>query len=124
MARGQIVHTARVSDGQWHKMHLLFNPSLIEVRLIVLKLRSHGLFSEGSGCAKMFRRAWPRPFDPNNRTCLMAADRGHTPLEWLDTGQLTGPQTVYRFGQKPAKNVNTSPSKTREIKHKTKYNLI
>lgn len=31
MARGQIVHTERVNDGQWHKMHLLFNPSLIEV---------------------------------------------------------------------------------------------
>lgn len=31
MARGQIVHTVRVNDGQWHKMHLLFNPSLIEV---------------------------------------------------------------------------------------------
>lgn len=31
MARGQIVHSVRVSDGHWHKMHLLFNPSLIEV---------------------------------------------------------------------------------------------
>ncbi|XP_048004606.1 chondroitin sulfate proteoglycan 4 [Leguminivora glycinivorella] len=31
MARGQIVHTVRVSDGQWHKIHLLFNPSLIEL---------------------------------------------------------------------------------------------
>ncbi|KAI8430567.1 hypothetical protein MSG28_000789 [Choristoneura fumiferana] len=31
MARGQIVHTVRVNDGQWHKMHLLFNPSLIEL---------------------------------------------------------------------------------------------
>lgn len=30
-AKGQIVHTARVNDGRWHKMHLLFNPSLIEV---------------------------------------------------------------------------------------------
>ncbi|KOB74452.1 Uncharacterized protein OBRU01_09099, partial [Operophtera brumata] len=30
MARGQIVHSTRVNDGQWHKMHLLFNPSLIE----------------------------------------------------------------------------------------------
>ncbi|XP_041986792.1 chondroitin sulfate proteoglycan 4 [Aricia agestis] len=31
MARGQIVHTQRVNDGQWHKLHLLFNPSLIEL---------------------------------------------------------------------------------------------
>lgn len=31
MARGQIVHTLRVNDGQWHKIHLSFNPSLIEV---------------------------------------------------------------------------------------------
>lgn len=31
MARGQILHTMRVNDGQWHKLHLLFNPSLIEV---------------------------------------------------------------------------------------------
>ncbi|KAJ2954210.1 hypothetical protein O0L34_g2449 [Tuta absoluta] len=31
MARGQIDHTVRVNDGQWHKMHLLFNPSLIEL---------------------------------------------------------------------------------------------
>ncbi|XP_053624900.1 chondroitin sulfate proteoglycan 4 [Plodia interpunctella] len=31
MARGQIVHTLRVNDGQWHKMHLTFNPSLIEL---------------------------------------------------------------------------------------------
>lgn len=31
MARGQILHSVHVSDGQWHKMHLLFNPSLIEV---------------------------------------------------------------------------------------------
>ncbi|XP_068618390.1 chondroitin sulfate proteoglycan 4 [Battus philenor] len=31
MAKGQIVHTARVNDGQWHKIHLLFNPSLIEL---------------------------------------------------------------------------------------------
>lgn len=36
MARGQIVHTVRVNDGQWHKMHLLFNPSLIEVILCVV----------------------------------------------------------------------------------------
>lgn len=34
MARGQIVHTVRVNDGQWHKMHLLFNPSLIEVNYL------------------------------------------------------------------------------------------
>ncbi|XP_039764117.1 chondroitin sulfate proteoglycan 4 [Pararge aegeria] len=33
MARGQIVHTERVNDGQWHKMHLLFNPSLIELSI-------------------------------------------------------------------------------------------
>lgn len=34
MARGQIVHTMRINDGQWHKMNnLLFNPSLIEVSL-------------------------------------------------------------------------------------------
>ncbi|CAG9558197.1 unnamed protein product [Danaus chrysippus] len=32
MAKSQIVHTARVNDGQWHKMHLMFNPSVIEVR--------------------------------------------------------------------------------------------
>ncbi|CAG4984167.1 unnamed protein product [Parnassius apollo] len=31
MAKGQIVHTVRINDGQWHKMHLLFNPSLIEL---------------------------------------------------------------------------------------------
>lgn len=31
MARGQIMHTVRVNDGHWHKLHLLFNPSLIEV---------------------------------------------------------------------------------------------
>ncbi|GBP77460.1 Chondroitin sulfate proteoglycan 4 [Eumeta japonica] len=31
MARGQIMHTVHVNDGQWHKMHLLFNPSLIEL---------------------------------------------------------------------------------------------
>ncbi|CAK1588060.1 unnamed protein product [Parnassius mnemosyne] len=31
MAKGQIAHTVRVNDGQWHKMHLLFNPSLIEL---------------------------------------------------------------------------------------------
>ncbi|KAG7313392.1 hypothetical protein JYU34_000510 [Plutella xylostella] len=31
MARGQILHSVHVSDGQWHKMHLLFNPSLIEL---------------------------------------------------------------------------------------------
>ncbi|CAH2036007.1 unnamed protein product, partial [Iphiclides podalirius] len=30
-AKGQIVHTATVNDGRWHKMHLLFNPSLIEL---------------------------------------------------------------------------------------------
>lgn len=34
MAKGQIVHTVRVNDGQWHKIHLLFNPSLIEVSLL------------------------------------------------------------------------------------------
>lgn len=33
MARGQIAHTVRVNDGQWHKLHLLFNPSMIEVCL-------------------------------------------------------------------------------------------
>lgn len=32
MARGQIAHTTVVNDGLWHKIHLLFNPSLIEVR--------------------------------------------------------------------------------------------
>ncbi|XP_037868399.1 chondroitin sulfate proteoglycan 4 [Bombyx mori] len=31
MACGQILHTMRVNDGQWHKLHLLFNPSLIEL---------------------------------------------------------------------------------------------
>nr|XP_049691935.1 chondroitin sulfate proteoglycan 4 isoform X2 [Helicoverpa armigera] len=31
MARGQIVHTVRVNDGQWHKMHLSFYPSMIEL---------------------------------------------------------------------------------------------
>ncbi|CAH4038660.1 chondroitin sulfate proteoglycan 4 isoform X1 [Pieris brassicae] len=31
MARGQIAHTVRVNDGQWHKLHLLFNPSMIEL---------------------------------------------------------------------------------------------
>ncbi|XP_075990954.1 chondroitin sulfate proteoglycan 4-like protein isoform X2 [Anticarsia gemmatalis] len=31
MARGQIVHTVRVNDGQWHKLHLSFYPSMIEL---------------------------------------------------------------------------------------------
>ncbi|PZC75924.1 hypothetical protein B5X24_HaOG205317 [Helicoverpa armigera] len=31
MARGQIVHTVRVNDGLWHKMHLSFYPSMIEL---------------------------------------------------------------------------------------------
>ncbi|XP_052752420.1 chondroitin sulfate proteoglycan 4 isoform X2 [Galleria mellonella] len=31
MARGQIIHTVRINDGQWHKLHLSFNPSLIEL---------------------------------------------------------------------------------------------
>lgn len=36
MARGQIVHTVRVNDGQWHKMHLSFYPSMMEVIYIDL----------------------------------------------------------------------------------------
>lgn len=31
MARGQILHTVHVNNGEWHKIHLLFNPSLIEL---------------------------------------------------------------------------------------------
>lgn len=34
MARGLIVHTVRVNDGQWHKMHLSFYPSMIEVMVV------------------------------------------------------------------------------------------
>ncbi|XP_050683596.1 chondroitin sulfate proteoglycan 4 [Leptidea sinapis] len=33
LARGQILHTEKVNDGQWHKLHLLFNPSLIELSI-------------------------------------------------------------------------------------------
>lgn len=31
MARGQIIHTVTVNDGQWHKMYLSFYPSMIEL---------------------------------------------------------------------------------------------